>query len=100
MNEVPLNEDRSQIRTQGEWARWVLQCGAKERNLAIREFGLDDQEVIDLKKTSRRMKLLFAQRRYLSSLKKRELDSGSETDSPRGSPEPSSSSGEDGSESA
>ena len=60
------------IKVGGEWSKWVLECGAKERNTAIREFKLSAADVVDLKKTSRRMKLLFAQRRYLAGLRKRE----------------------------
>jgi len=59
------------IKVGGEWSKWVLECGAKERNAAIREFKLSDVDVKDLKKTSRRMKLLVAQRRYLAGLRKR-----------------------------
>eukprot|EP00729_Bicosta_minor_P010817 gene10817-18978_t len=62
------------IKANGEWSKWVLECGAKERNAAIREFGLTVEEVADLKKTSRRMKLLFAQRRYLAGLRQREAE--------------------------
>ena len=62
------------IKTGGVWSTWVLECGAKERNVAIREFKLSDEDVVDLKKTSRRMKLLFAQRRYLAGLRKREAE--------------------------
>jgi hypothetical protein len=32
---------------------------ARERNIAIREFKLNENEINDLKKTSRKMKLLF-----------------------------------------
>ena len=64
------------IKTGGEWSRWVLECGAKERNIAAREFELSDEDVVDLKKTSRRMKLLFAQRRYLQAFKGRKAGGG------------------------
>ena len=62
------------IKTERGWSTWVLECGAKERNVAIREFELSVEDVVDLKKTSRRMKLLFAQRRYLAGLRKREAE--------------------------
>ena len=50
----------------GTWSQWVLECGAKHRNAAIKEFNLSANETANLKQTSRRMKLLFAQRRYLA----------------------------------
>ena len=51
------------IKTGDGWSTWVLECGAKERNVAIQEFGLNGEDVVDLKKMSRRWKVMLATRR-------------------------------------
>ena len=53
----------------GEWIAGVLTCGAKERNIAIKQHRLTTEEGKDLKTTSRRMKQALAQRRFASSRK-------------------------------
>jgi hypothetical protein len=69
---APLSDQHQDIREQGEWAVWVLEAGARERNKAIREFDLTEEEAKHLKITSRRRKLRGAQRRYLAGLKRKE----------------------------
>ena len=65
MDPQPRDGPARQMREGGQWSRWVLELGAKDRNAAIREANLNDDEIRDLKRASRRMKLLFAQRRYM-----------------------------------
>ena len=48
----------------------MLSYGAKERNAVTKEYRLTLEEVESLKKASRRMKQMLAQRRYMSSLRK------------------------------
>ena len=51
----------------------MLSYGAKERNAAIKAHGVTPEEVESLKKASRRMKQMLAQRRYVAGEKGTDL---------------------------
>ena len=68
---LPLrNED-------GSWADWALLHGAKERNKLIKQGGLTPEEANDLKKQSRRMKQMLAQRKYTAAYRAGIVSQGS-----------------------
>lgn len=58
----------------GKWMLWVLECKAKDRNAAIKEFDLSERDILDLKTTSRKMKLLLGQRRYMLKFQRNQTD--------------------------
>jgi len=67
----PVAPARAVRKEDGSWATWVLSYSAKERNTVIKDYGLTEDEVSDLKKSSRRMKQMLAQRRYMAGMREK-----------------------------
>ena len=54
-----------------------MSYGAKERNALMKEHNLTAEEIDNLKKASRRMKQMLAQRRYMAGAQVRRKDNRS-----------------------